>query len=87
MEKTEAVRLALAQRGAAPAGELAAFVRSRYGMEVPPSLIPIIKATLRDKELLERARASRAAEAAAVSPAGEPQSAAQAAEPAVSIQV
>ena len=85
MHKTEAVRLALAGLGETPAGELAAFVQARYGVEVPPSLIPVIKATLRDKELLERARASRAAEAAAVSPAGEPQSAAQAVEPAVSI--
>jgi hypothetical protein len=85
MHKTEAVRLALAELGDAPAGELAAFVRSRYGVEVPPSLIPIIKATLRDKELLERARAVRAGEAAAA-PAGELQPAAQASEPAVSIQ-
>jgi ribosomal protein L12E/L44/L45/RPP1/RPP2 len=86
MHKTEAVRLALAELGDAPAGELAAFVRSRYGVEVPPSLIPIIKATLRDKELLERARASRAAEAVAAASAGEAQPAVQASEPAVSIQ-
>jgi hypothetical protein len=76
MHKTEAVRLALAELGDVPAGELAAFVRSRYGVEVPPSLVPVIKATLRDKELLERARAVRAAEATAATPAGEPQPAA-----------
>jgi hypothetical protein len=86
MHKTEAVRLALAELGDAPAEELAAFVRSRYGVEVPASLVPVIKATLRDKELLERARAVRAAEAAAAPPAGEPRPAAQAAEPAGSIQ-
>ena len=86
MHKTEAVRLAMAELGDAPAGELAAFVRSRDGVEVPPSLIQVIKATLRDKELLERARACRAAEAAAAAPAGEAQSAVQASEPAVPIQ-
>ena len=86
MNKIEAVRLALTELGDAPAGELAAFVRSRYGVEVPPSLIPIIKATLRDKELLERARACRAAEAAVAAPAGEAQSAVQASEPAFSPQ-
>ena len=85
MHKTEAVRLALAELGDAPAETLAAFVRSRYGMEVPPSLIPVIKATLRDKELLERARAVRAEAAAAAAPAGESQPAAQTVEPAVSI--
>jgi len=82
MHKTEAVRLALAELGDAPAGELAAFVRARYGVEVPPSLIPVIKATLLDKELLERARASRAAGAPAPSSSAEPQPVVQAAGPA-----
>ncbi len=48
MEKTEAVRRALAELGDAPAEQVAAF-------------IPVIKATLLDREMLERARASRAA--------------------------
>ena len=85
MDKLQAVRLALAELGDAPAGELAAFVRSRYGVEVRSSLIPVIKATLRDKELLERVRAVRAEAAAAAAPAGESQPAAQSVEPAVSI--
>ena len=85
MDKLQAVRLALAELGDAPAGELAAFVRSRYGVEVPSSLIPVIKTTLRDKELLERVRAVRAEAAAAAAPVGESQPAAQSVEPAVSI--
>jgi hypothetical protein len=60
MEKLEAVRLALAELGDAPAAELAAFVRARYGVEVQPGLIPVSRATLRDREQLERARAGRA---------------------------
>jgi hypothetical protein len=61
MEKLEALRLALAELGDAPASELAAFVRTRYGVEMPQGIIPVIKATLRDKEQLERARAARGA--------------------------
>ena len=61
MEKLEALRLALAELGDTPASELAAFVRTRYGMEVQQGIIPVIKATLRDKEQQDRARASRVA--------------------------
>ena len=60
MDKTEAVRLAVAERGDAPAEDIAEFVRERYGVEIDAAFIPVIKATLRDKERLERARATRA---------------------------
>jgi hypothetical protein len=56
MDKVEAVRLALAERGDLSAQELAAFVRARYGVDVDPRFVPVIKAMLRDKELLALAR-------------------------------
>ncbi len=61
MDKTEAVAKALAELGDAPAEQVAAFVRRRYGVDIRPAFIPLIKATLLDKALLEQARATRAA--------------------------
>ena len=61
MDKIEAVRLALAEVGDVTAEELVAFVKVRYGVTVEPKIVPIIKATLRDKERMEVARQRRAA--------------------------
>lgn len=61
IDKTEAIRRALEELGDAPPEQLAAFARSRYGVAVQVNIIPVIKATLRDRELLTRARAKRAA--------------------------
>ena len=52
MDKVEAVRLALAERCDLSAQELAALVRARYGVELNPRFVPVIKAVLRDKEML-----------------------------------
>jgi hypothetical protein len=60
MDKVEAVRLALAERGDLSAQELAALVRARYGVDVDPRFVPVIKAILRDKEMLALARATPA---------------------------
>jgi hypothetical protein len=60
MEKVEAVRLALAERGDLPCEELAAFVQARFGVKVEPRLLPVIKAMLRDREALAAARRGRA---------------------------
>jgi hypothetical protein len=56
MDKVEAVRLALAERGDLSAQELAASVRARYGVDVDPRFVPVIKAILRDKEMLALSR-------------------------------
>ena len=67
MDKIEAVRLALAEVGNMTAEELSAFVKVRYGVTVEPKIVPIIKATLRDKERMAAAQQRRAAVAVAVS--------------------
>ena len=68
MDMIEAVRLALAEVGDVTAEELAAFVKDRYGVTVGPNFVPVIKATLRDKERMAVARQRRAAEAAVAIP-------------------
>jgi hypothetical protein len=52
----EAVRLALAELGDVPHQELAAFVRDRFGLKIPPHFIPVAKASLQGLEQLEAAR-------------------------------
>ena len=64
MNMIEAVRLALAELGNVKSEELAAFVKDRYGLTVQPRFVPVIKATLRDKERMAEAQQKRAAEAA-----------------------
>jgi hypothetical protein len=51
MDKVEAVRLALAERGDLPAQELAVLVRARYRVDVDPRFVPVINAMLKDKEM------------------------------------
>ena len=68
MDKIEAVRLALAEVGDVTAEELVAFVKARYGVSIRPKIVPIIKATLRDKERMTAAQQRRAAEAALATP-------------------
>ena len=63
MDKIEAVRLALAEVGDVTAEELVAFVKVRYGVAVQSNIVPIIKATLRDKERMAVAQQRRAAAA------------------------
>ncbi len=59
MDKVEAVRLALAERGDLPAEELATFVKARFGVVVGPRLVPVVRAVLRDGEMLAAARERR----------------------------
>ena len=66
MDKIEAVRLALAELGDVTAEELVAFVKVRYSVAVQTNIVPIIKATLRDKERMEMARQKRATVAVTV---------------------
>src|SRR5438270_12659349 len=56
--KENAVRLALADLGDAPAAELAAFIEDRYGVRIEARFVPIYRATLRAREQLALARAA-----------------------------
>lgn len=76
MSQAEALRRALAELGEVPAEELAAHMAAAYGVRVRPQFVPVLKATLRDKEILARWRrkAEEAAQASEPSPAeGQPQ--------------
>lgn len=53
MNKVEMMREALKELGEATPDDLAAFVHTRYGVKVEPRFIPILKASVRDKEMLE----------------------------------
>jgi hypothetical protein len=55
--KEEAVRLALADLGDAPAAEVAALAERKYGIKIDPRFLPVFKATFRAREQLEEARA------------------------------
>ena len=62
MSQVEALRRALAELGDVSAEELAAHVRTKYGVTVRPQFVPVLKATLKDKEnLAEWRRKSQAA--------------------------
>jgi hypothetical protein len=68
MTKVEAIRQVLAEHGDMPVGELVAMLKARFGLEVKPTLVPVIRATLRDQEMLAAARQRRAAERHGVNP-------------------
>ena len=52
MSKVEALRRALMEVGDVPAEELAAFIGRQYGVKVDARIVPVLRATLKDKELL-----------------------------------
>jgi len=56
MTKLEMVRQAVRELGEVPHAELSAFVRRQHATDIPPPIIAVILATLRDGELLERLR-------------------------------
>ena len=63
MDQVEIVRVALAEVGDLPADELAAFAQNRFGVKLNPRIVPVLKATLLDRERLATARAAREAAA------------------------
>jgi hypothetical protein len=74
MNQAEALRLAMAELGDVSAEELAAFVQTNYGVTIRPQFVPVLKATLKDKEILAEWR--RKSEASKPTPAdGQPQAA------------
>jgi hypothetical protein len=56
MNAIEALRRASAELGDVPAQELAVFIGERYGVKILPQFIPVVRASLRELELLEKAR-------------------------------
>jgi hypothetical protein len=56
--KEEAVRLALAEVGDVSSADLAAFIERQYRLRIDPRFMPIFRATVRDKERLQQARAA-----------------------------
>ena len=60
MDKVEAVRLALADLGAASDEQLAAFARDRHSVLIEPRFMPIVRATLRQRQLKAQLRERQA---------------------------
>ncbi len=52
----EAMRQALAELGDAPSAALAAFLQRRFGLKIEARFIPVLKASARGLEQLEKAR-------------------------------
>ena len=77
--KLEMVQQALAVRGEAPSEEITAFIEQGHGVRIEPKFIPIFRATIKDKQLLEEKR--RAAQALAAQAAAETQPEAEASAP------
>ena len=79
MNQAEAVRRAMLELGDVSAEELAAYIRTKYGVTVRPQFVPVLKATLKDQELLaEWRRKSQEAAAQTSKPApaeGQPRAA------------
>jgi len=55
-DKLELVRQALAELGDVSAEELATFIERRHGLRIDPRYIPLMRASLRGRELLGRGR-------------------------------
>jgi hypothetical protein len=78
MNQAEALRRAMVELGDASAEELAAFIGTKYGVTVRPQFVPVLKATLKDKEILAkwRRKSQEAAQASKPAPVeGHPQTA------------
>jgi hypothetical protein len=58
MSKVEAVRLAVAEIGEASPQDIAAFVEQRFALKVQPRFVPVLLASLRGQEHLQRTRQS-----------------------------
>src|SRR5262249_6243188 len=55
-DKLEAVRLALEKLGEVPAEAISRYVERAFGLTIPVSTVSVLRATLREREQLERAR-------------------------------
>jgi hypothetical protein len=56
LSKVEMVRQALMELGEASSQELAAFIEQRHGVLIEVRFLPLLRASVRGQEVLERAR-------------------------------
>ena len=74
MKQVEAVHRALIELGNVSHQALADFIKANYGVVVRPKIVPILKATIKDEEILaEWGRKAQAAQMSAAPPQGQPQ--------------
>lgn len=73
MNQVEAVRRALEELGKVSHQELVDFIKEKYGAVVKPAVIPILKATVKEEEILAgwRRRAQEAAQNPSLTPGGD----------------
>jgi hypothetical protein len=73
MTKLEMVREALSHLGDATAEDVAGYIERRHRVRIPPPMIPVVRASLRELEMLERFRAEsrRLAEQVAKAPSAD----------------
>jgi hypothetical protein len=69
MEKVEAVRLALAELGEASDEVVAGFVKDRHGVVINPKFVPVLRAMLKEKEMMAAFRQKQAAKRNSGAPA------------------
>jgi hypothetical protein len=70
MDKLAMVQDAWKELGEVPAQELSAFIHKKFGVIIEAKFIPLFKASLRDRSLLENLRQQR--RAASPPPAPDP---------------
>jgi hypothetical protein len=56
--KLEAVRTAMQELGPAPPELVSAFVARRFGLDIPPEVIPLFRATIEDRDRLDARRSA-----------------------------
>jgi hypothetical protein len=56
MTNIEMVQQALAVKGEATSEEIVAFIEKWHGVKIEPKFIPIYKASIRDKRMMEEKR-------------------------------
>lgn len=56
LSPVEMVHRAMQELGEADDASLAAFIHERFGTRIEPRFIPILKASVREREVIERAR-------------------------------
>jgi hypothetical protein len=65
MDRMTMVRDALEEFGEPSGHDLSAFIEKKHGVKIEPKYIPIYKASIRDKQLLDTLRQERRATAVA----------------------
>ena len=56
MTKVEIMKEALTEIGEASSQEISAFVEKKYGVKIEPAYVPVLRAILKDKEMMANSR-------------------------------